>query len=109
MTTATREYQRGPAQVHVAVMTGQAAAGAMAPFKNGMNIQTTDGHIVSATVNGMPVIKNFTTAQKTGSIMVQLDKDALLTFAYNGITEDEALAIAQKFDWKAIQTAAQKK
>src|SRR5262249_9431850 len=105
----TRDYQRGSSQAHATVMVGQAAAGALAPFKGGMNVQTTDGHMLSSTMNGMPVIKTFTNAQKSGSIMVQLDKDALFTFAYNGVTEDEVLAMAQKFDWKAIQAAAQKK
>jgi hypothetical protein len=109
MTTATRDYQRGSAQAHASVVIGQAAAGAMAPFQSGMNVQTTEGHMVSSTMNGMPVIKTFTTAQKSGSIMIQLDKDALFTFAYNGITEDEALTMAQKFDWKAIQAAAKTK
>jgi len=41
--------------------------------------------------------------------MVGLGNDAMFSFAYNGISEDEALALAEKFDWKAIQTAAQKK
>jgi hypothetical protein len=109
MTTATRDYQRGSAQAHATVMVGQAAAGAMAPFKSGMKIETTEGHMLPATINGMPVIKTFNTAQKSGAVMVELDNDALFSFAYNGITEDEALAMAQKFDWKAIQTAAQKK
>jgi hypothetical protein len=74
-----------------------------------MKIETTEGHMLPATINGMPVIKTFNTAQKSGAVMVELDNDALFSFAYNGITEDEALAMAQKFDWKAIQTAAQKK
>jgi hypothetical protein len=40
---------------------------------------------------------------------VGLGKDAVFSFAYKGITEDEALALAEKFDWKAIQAATQKK
>jgi hypothetical protein len=41
--------------------------------------------------------------------MVALDKDSMFSFSYNGVAEDEALALAQKFDWKAIQAAAAKK
>ena len=41
--------------------------------------------------------------------MVALDKSAMFNFAYEGMAEDEALALADKFDWKAIQAAAQKK
>jgi hypothetical protein len=39
---------------------------------------------------------------------VALDKDAMFSLSYNGMTEDEALALAEKFDWKAIQAATKK-
>src|ERR1700678_3043873 len=44
MPTATRDYQRGAAQLHAGIVTGQAAAGALAPIQTGMNVQTADGH-----------------------------------------------------------------
>jgi hypothetical protein len=109
MTTATRDYQRGAAQVHASVVLGQAAAGALAPFQAGMNIETSDGHMITSTMHGLPVIKTFEAKQKSGAIMVALGKEALFSFSYNGITEDEALPLAEKFDWKAIQAAAQTK
>jgi hypothetical protein len=109
MTSATRDYQRGSAQVHAGVVIGQAAASTMAPFQAGMNIQTGDGHMITTTMHGLSVIKTFNTQQKSGAILVALGKEALFSFSYNGITEDEALALAEKFDWKAIQTAAQQK
>jgi hypothetical protein len=105
--TATRDYQRGGAHVHAGVVIGQAAASALAPFQAGMNLQTGDGHMVTSTMHGLPVIKTFNTPQKSGAIMVALGKEAMFSFSYNGITEDEALALAEKFDWKAIQAAAQ--
>ncbi len=107
MTTATRDYQRGPAQVHASVMIGQAAAGALAPLQTGMNVQTGDGHVTTSTMHGMSVLKSFNKPQKSGTLIVALGKDALFNLAYNGIAEDEALALAEKFDWKAIQAAAQ--
>jgi hypothetical protein len=109
MTTATRDYSRGSAQLHASVVLGQAAEGALGPLQAGMNIQTSDGHIVSATMHGMQVLKTFSTPQKSGTLIVALGKDAMFNFGYNGITEDEALALAEKFDWKAIQAAAQAK
>ena len=109
MTTATRDYQRGAAQLHAGVVTGQAATGALAALQTGMNIQTTDGHMISSTMQGLAVMKTFNTQQTYGSIMVALGKDALFSLSYNGIAEDEALALAEKFDWKAIQAAAQVK
>jgi hypothetical protein len=108
MTTATREYQKGPARVNAAVMIGTAAAGALAPMHAGMNITTSEGHMLSGNMHGMQVLKSYTTAQKSGALLVALDKDAMFTFSYNGMTEDEAMALAEKFDWKAIQAATKK-
>jgi hypothetical protein len=109
MITANRDYQKGSAQLHAAVLVGQTAGATLAPLQNVMNVQTSEGHMISATMHGMPVLKSFTTKDKSGSLMVGLGKEALFTISYNGITEDEALALAEKFDWKAIQTAAQAK
>ena len=109
MTTASREYQKGSAKANATVMTGQAAIGALAPLVSGMKINTSEGHMLTDTINGMQVLKTYTTAQKSGALVVALDKDAMFSFSYSGLPEDEALALAQKFDWKAIQASAQKK
>ncbi len=108
MTTATREYQKGPARAHVSVMVGQAAAGALAPMQASMNITTSEGHMLSGSMHGMQVLKSYTTAQKSGALLVALDKDAMFSFSYNGMTEEEAIVLAEKFDWKAIQAATKK-
>ena len=109
MTTATRDYTHGTSQLHAAVVTGAAAAGAMAPMQAGMTYETTEGHMITATVSGFPVMKTYNTAQKSGALLIELSPTALLTISYNGMTEDEALPLAQKFDWKAFQAAAQQK
>lgn len=109
MTTATRDYQRGAAQLHASVIMGQAAASALAAIQTGMNVETTEGHMITTTINGLPANKTYNNKQKSGAIMVALGATALLTVSYNGITEDEALPLAEKFDWKAIQAAAQQK
>ena len=109
MTTASREYQKGPARATATVVVGQAAVGALTPMVTGMNINTSEGHMLTDTINGMKVLKTYTTAKKAGALLVALDKDAMFSFSYNGLGEDEALALAEKFDWKAIQAAAEKK
>jgi hypothetical protein len=109
MTTATREYQKGSAKASAAVMTGQAAAGALSSMQSGMNVTTSEGHVLTDTMQGMKVMKTYATSKKTGALMVAIDKDAMFSFSYNGLAEDEALALAQKFDWKAIQAAAKPK
>lgn len=109
MTTATRDYERGTAQVHASVVIGQAAEGALAPIQTGIKIQTTEGHMITETMRGMPVLKTFNTKDKTGALVVALGKDAMFSLAYDGVTEVEALQLAEKFDWKALLTAAQTK
>ncbi len=109
MTTASREYQKGPARATATVVVGQAAVGALAPMVTETNISTSEGHMLTDTINGMKVLKTYTTAKKAGALLVALDTDAMFNFSYNGLTEDEALALSEKFDWRAIQAAAKTK
>ena len=41
--------------------------------------------------------------------MVALGSAAMLSVSYNAMTEEEALPLAQKFDWKAFQAASEQK
>ncbi|WP_298255327.1 hypothetical protein [Bradyrhizobium sp.] len=109
MTTATREYQKGSAKANVSVVVGQAAIGALTPLTSGIKINTSEGHMLADTIGDMKVLKTYTTKQKSGALLVALDKDAMFSFSYNGLGEDEAVALAQKFDWKAMQAAAKSK
>jgi hypothetical protein len=109
MTTAARDYDRGTAKLHAGVVVGQAAAGALAPTRSAMNVETADGHMITSTINGLSVTKTYNIKSKSGAILIALGPSALLSFSYSGMTEDEALQLAQKFDWKAIQAAAQSK
>ena len=109
MTTATRDYERGPSQLHASVVIGQGAEGALAPIQTGVKLQTPEGHMITDTMRGMPVLKAYNSKEKSGTLMVALDKSAMFSLAYEGLTEDEALQLAEKFDWKALQTAAQAK
>jgi hypothetical protein len=109
MTTATRDYERGTAQLHASVVIGQAAEGALAPIQTGMKMQTPEGHMITDTLRGMPVMKTFNIKDKSGALIVALAKNAMFSLAYEGLGEDEALQLADKFDWKALQAAAQAK
>ena len=109
MTTAKRDYTRGSAQLHASVVTGPAAAGALATTKSGMKIETSEGHMISTTISGFAVAKSYNVPQKSGAVLVALGPAAMFSVSYNGMTEDEALPLAQKFDWKAFQTASEQK
>jgi hypothetical protein len=107
MLTATRDYQRGSARLNVGVVMGPAATGALAATASGMNIETSEGHMIVSTLDGFTVIKTYTIKEKSGAVLVKLGPSAMLNFSYNGLTEDEALPLTKKFDWKAIQAATQ--
>jgi hypothetical protein len=109
MTTATRDYQHDKAQLHASIVVGQAAVGALAATAAGMNVETSDGHMITSTINGFKATKSFTSKDKSGAILVALGEAAMFSVAYSGLTEEEALPLAQKFDWKAIQTMALQK
>ena len=104
MITAAREYQRGPARLHAQVLTGAAAQGALAGVQ-AVNIETSDGRMSTSTIDGMQVTRTFTNKDKSGAIFVGLGTSALFTLSFNGIADDEALTLARKFNWKAIQAA----
>src|SRR6185437_11781676 len=80
MTTATREYQKGSAKANASVVVGQTAIGALTPLVSGMKINTSEGHMLTDTINGMKVLKTYTTKQKAGALMVALDTDAIFSF-----------------------------
>ena len=103
MLTATREYRRGPARVNVGIVMGPAAAGALAAGAAAMNIETTEGHMITSTIDGFTVIRSYNIKEKSGAILVKLGPTAMFSFAYNGLTEDEAMPLSKRFDWKGIQ------
>jgi hypothetical protein len=109
MTTANRDYTKGSAELHAVIVVGQAAVAGLAPLQNAMNIQTSEGHMTTGQMHGMNVLKGYNNKDKSGSLIVGVNKDAMFTLSYKDMTEDEALALAEKFDWKAIQTTAQTK
>lgn len=108
MITATREYERGEARLNAQVIIGPAAQGALAAVGAGMKIETSDGRMSTSTIDGMQVTTTFTFRDKSGAILVALGTAALFTLSFNGVAEDEALALAKKFNWKAIQAAIAK-
>jgi len=106
--TATRKYQREGAHLEIGILTGPAAQAGLAMLKSGMNIQTSEGHVTTETVDGIKIARTYTAKDKSGAILVGIADNALFNVAYTGIAEDEALALAKRFDWKAIQAALPK-
>jgi hypothetical protein len=109
MITASRDYERGPARLQASVMTGAAAQGALAPTRTAMNIETSEGRMNTSTIDGVPVTRSFNIKAQSGAILVALGTSALLSINFKGISDDDALALARKFNWKALQAAVAQK
>uniref|UniRef100_Q07NG6 Twin-arginine translocation pathway signal n=1 Tax=Rhodopseudomonas palustris (strain BisA53) TaxID=316055 RepID=Q07NG6_RHOP5 len=105
MTAATRNYERGEARIEAQIMTGPAAQGALAMTGAEMKIESSDGRMSSAELDGFQVTRTYTFSDKSGGILVALRANALFSLSFSGIADDEALALAKEFDWKAMQAA----
>jgi hypothetical protein len=108
MVTATREYKRGDATLNVQLITGPAAQGTLGAIQSGIKLETGDMHMNTATVDGLTVARTFMVHDKSGTVLVALGANALFNLAFKGVAEDEAFALARRFDWKAIQAALPK-
>jgi hypothetical protein len=103
MTTALRKYEKDDASVEASVVMGSPAQAALASISAGINVETMDGHIAKVELKGLPALKTFNTSDSSGTILVALGDQAMFSLNYHGIAEDEAVALAQSFDWKAMQ------
>ncbi len=70
-----------------------------------MKIETEDGVLEVVSMDGFTVTKQHDKGG-SGSILVQLDQAALFAVNYEGLSADEGMSIAKRFDWKKLQSAA---
>jgi hypothetical protein len=108
MVTATREYGRGEARLNVQIISGPVAQGTLAATNADMKIETSEGRMYTSTIDGLRVTTTFTNSDKSGAILIALGPSALFTLSFNNVAEDEALTLAKKFNWKAMQAAIPK-
>jgi hypothetical protein len=108
MISATREYKKGNSKLNAQIVSGTAAQGMLGAVNSGVKLETAEMHINTTTVDGLTVMRTFQVKDKSGTILVALGPSALFNLAFNGVPEDEALGLAKRFDWKAIQAALPK-
>jgi len=106
--TATREYRRGDARLDAQIIIGPPAQVALAATQSQVKIETGDMRMSTATIDGLPVARTFTVHDKSGAIIVALGASAMFSLTFTGVTDDEALALARQFNWKAMQAAVPK-
>jgi hypothetical protein len=104
--TASRKYKRDDgAHIEVNIMSGAPAQAGLAMLKSGMQINTSEGHVITETVDGVKIARTYTVKDKAGALLIGMGDTTIFNIGYAGISEDDALALARKFDWKAIQAA----
>jgi hypothetical protein len=100
---AMREYQRGDARLVVSVTAGL-------PKRNEQVSEGTaffgDARITISTIDGWQVFRTFNVKEKEVGVQVTLAPNAYFRLIFiNSVAEDEALTLARRFDWKALQAA----
>jgi hypothetical protein len=95
--TVSRFYQRGDARFNVSIISGTAALATGSRFY--INIRGI--HESTSTIDGFQVTTKSTPIFV--SIAITLGSDETFSLLFNGVSEDEAMSIAQKFDWKGIR------
>jgi hypothetical protein len=108
MMTATRKYTRAGATLDVGILTGAPAQAGLAMIQGGMKFETSEARMSVDTVDGLKVARTYTVKGRSGALFIGLTDSALFSFAFTGVAEDEALALAKRFDWKAMQAALPK-
>ena len=112
MTTATRTYEQEGKQITAQMVIGGSAAAAADSMANtpAVQMENAEQKVSVKTANGFQVTSTFQKKEKSGAIMVVLargkDSGGFFNFTYKGIADDEAMPLAQKFDWKKMQEAA---
>ncbi|MDA3884008.1 MAG: hypothetical protein PF638_00260 [Candidatus Delongbacteria bacterium] len=105
MINAVREYTNGDKEFLVTVLIGTNTiiSGQMPQ----MDVETSEGNYETKKINGMNVHLAFDKIEKVGAIIIDLGKNetdgGFLMFSYEKMKPEEALKLAEGFDWNMIK------
>lgn len=103
--SASREYERGDAELTALIGVGPT----FAPFQalGSFQVQTPDHAMRSRTIDGFRVFTTSIAPARAGSVMVAVDPSSTrptgFMLQYEGISTDQAVALARRFDWRTMQ------
>lgn len=112
MVWASRTYKRGDSELNVIVGVGHPMAGQAEAMREmgKTQYQTNDASFETGTVRGYQVARFYNKAEKSGMIFIVLSpnsaKGATLILQYTAVDPRDAMAIAERFDWAAMQRTA---
>ncbi|MFP4422441.1 MAG: hypothetical protein ACLFRG_18025 [Desulfococcaceae bacterium] len=110
MANANRSYRKDDAEVEASVTVGGSVMG---PGVMGdMKMETETERVSVSNVDGYRVHASFSKDDNSGAIVVSLLQDeeggAIFTLTYHGLSEENAMDLAQTFDWEKMKEEAEK-
>ena len=107
MVQAMRIYTKGDNEISAMIMIGSAAAAGTFAALEDMKLETSEVKAAVKEIDGFTVHSVYDKEEKGGAITVLLNPDekeaAVFVFSYKDLSEEEALEIAKKFDWKSMK------
>ena len=97
--TAGRSYLRGDARFNALIISGTIADAA--DRSGNVHLSFRGAQKNTSTIDGFEVTTESTPVFVL--IAIRLGADAMFSLIFNNVSGDEAMTIAQKFDWKSIQ------
>jgi hypothetical protein len=104
MHMVTRAYAQGDKKLQVQIMTGFQAKQMYQTKQQGLEMNTDQMHVTMKQEDGYPVYTAHRKNEKSGNISVFLKKgQGVLTCAYSGMGEKEALKLLKTFSWERME------
>lgn len=106
----TREYEKGDSKLQAGIIVGQQASGVWNPsYQKGLKMETSDGLMEVTEQNGFMLFHSYNKGKHEGMIAVLIEKagaggGAVFVFSYRGVDDKKGMSLAEKFDWKKIQS-----
>jgi hypothetical protein len=99
----SRRYSRGDARLNALIISGASSAFIVLGGGSSDGVHTTVGgnHMSTSTIEGFHVMT--LTSPAVVNITIMLGPDAWFRLFFNNVSEEEAMTIARRFDWKGIQ------
>ncbi len=114
--SAARKYTSGNKKIEAAILIGQMMMGAWnIGYQEGFKMETPDIKLEVKKINGFMVFNSYEKDKSSGLIMVLLNEamaegstGAVFSFSFKGMNGEEAVKLAQKFDWKKVKAKVEK-
>ena len=114
MSWASRVYKRGDAEVNVMLGIGHPMAAQADKFQQMGKTKVESGGITmkTGTHRGFPIVTFHNKQDKEGLLFAALSpasaKGSMLIVQYTAVEPSEALTLAERFDWAAMQRATRR-